>query len=121
MHCAKLSLAPSMGGVGAGALRRRRPRPHAPRHLPRIVGAPPRLGARLRNHVRSNAYGLLAVFIAIGGTAYATSQLPKNSVGTKQLRKNAVTGAKVKDKTLTGADINLAKLGRVPSAKNAAH
>ena len=59
--------------------------------------------------------------IAIGGTAYATSQLPKNSVGTKQLQKNAVTGTKVKDKTLTGADINLAKLGRVPSAKNAAH
>jgi hypothetical protein len=72
----------------------------------------------------------LALFIALGGSAYAVSKLPKNSVGpkqlkknsvtTKKLKKNAVTGAKVKNKSLTGSDINLAKLGTVPEASHAA-
>jgi hypothetical protein len=60
------------------------------------------------------------------GTTYAAVKLPKNSVSAKQLKKNsvtgpkikkdAVTGAKVKNQSLTGDDINLAKLGTVPSA-----
>lgn len=50
----------------------------------------------------------------------AASHLGKDSVGTKQIKKNAVTGAKVKDQSLTGKDINLAKLGTVPSATHAA-
>ena len=92
--------------------------------------------ARVFDHIRRNAYGLLAVFIALGGTAYATSQLPKNSVGTKQLKKNAVTpvkikksavtnpkiannavtSAKTKNDSLTGADVLESSLGAVPNA-----
>lgn len=69
----------------------------------------------------ANVVATLALFIAIGGaSAFAASQLAKNSVGIKQLKKNAVTGAKVKNQSLTGADINLAKLGTVPSATHAA-
>ena len=75
----------------------------------------------------ANVIATLALFIALGGaTAIAASQLGKNSVGTKQLKKNsvttakikknAITGAKVKKHTLTGSDINLGKLGTVPSA-----
>jgi hypothetical protein len=52
----------------------------------------------------------------MAGTGYAAFKLPKNSVGTKQIKKNAVTGAKVKKQTLTGSDINLKKLGTVPTA-----
>lgn len=48
---------------------------------------------------------LVALGVALGGTGYAVSQLPKNSVGTVQLKKNAVTGAKVKAGALTGAKI----------------
>jgi hypothetical protein len=69
---------------------------------------------------------MVALIVAMAGTGYAATQLPKNSVGTKQLennavtkakiKKNAVTGAKVKKKTLTGKNINLNKLGTVPSA-----
>jgi hypothetical protein len=62
---------------------------------------------------------IIALFVAMGGTGYAAFALPKNSVGTKQLRNGAVTGAKVKRKSLTGADINLKKLGTVPTASNA--
>jgi hypothetical protein len=62
---------------------------------------------------------VIALFVALGGTSYAITQLPKNSVGTPQLKKNAVTAAKVKDGSLTGADINVATLGTVPSASSA--
>jgi hypothetical protein len=59
---------------------------------------------------------IVALVVAMVGTGYAASLLPKNSVGTKQIKKNAVTGAKVKNQTLTGKDINVNKLGTVPSA-----
>lgn len=62
---------------------------------------------------------ILALFVALGGTSYAVTQLPKNSVGTPQLKKNAVTGAKVKDGSLSGTDLDLATLGTVPSASSA--
>lgn len=64
---------------------------------------------------------VIALIVALGGTGYAAFKLPKNSVGTKQLKKNAVNSAKVKNRSLTGQDINLAKLGTVPSANNAVH
>jgi hypothetical protein len=72
---------------------------------------------------------LFALFIALGGTGYAALHLPKNSVGSRQIKNNAVTsskiknnavtGSKVKDHSLTGSDINLGRLGTVPSATNA--
>ena len=34
---------------------------------------------------------LLALFVALGGGAYAATNLPRNSVGTRQLRNQAVT------------------------------
>lgn len=64
----------------------------------------------------ANVVATLALFLALGGAAFAASKLPKNSVGTKQLKKNSVTAAKVKKHTLTGNNINLEKLGKVPSA-----
>jgi hypothetical protein len=59
----------------------------------------------------------LALFVAVGGaSAFAASQLGKNSVGSKQLKKNAVTGKKVKDNSLTGRDVDESTLGKVPRA-----
>lgn len=52
----------------------------------------------------ANVMATLALFLALGGTSYAVTALPKNSVGTAQLKKNAVTGAKVKDGSLTSGD-----------------
>jgi hypothetical protein len=37
----------------------------------------------------------IAVFLVLGGTAVAATQLPSNSVGTKQIQKEAVTPAKL--------------------------
>jgi hypothetical protein len=69
----------------------------------------------------ANVIATLALFIAIGGaSAFAASKLAKNSVGTKQIKNGSVTGIKIKKGTITGTNINLAKLGTVPSAANAA-
>ncbi len=48
------------------------------------------------------AISLAALTVALGGTGYAVSQLPENSVGTAQLANGAVTSDKVKDGTLEG-------------------
>lgn len=65
------------------------------------------LAASLR-HVRANAVGYLALFIALGGTSYAAVPLPRNSVGTAQIKKSAVTSAKVKNGSLAAADLSKA-------------
>jgi hypothetical protein len=44
----------------------------------------------------------LALIMASGGTAYAATALPRNSVGTPQLQAEAVTAAKVHDRAVTG-------------------
>jgi hypothetical protein len=87
----------------------------------------------------ANVMATVAVFIALGGGAYAAVKLPANSVGAKQIKKSAVTSAKigksavtikkigknavdsskVKNGSLTAADINLATLPKSPSAANA--
>ena len=39
-------------------------------------------------YIGRHYWGMLAMFIALGGTAYAATQLPANSVGTKQIQSN---------------------------------
>jgi hypothetical protein len=52
--------------------------------------------ARLRSHLNyANSMATIAVFIAMGGGAYALT-IPKDSVGAKQLRENAVRSAEIK-------------------------
>lgn len=83
----------------------------------------------------ANVMSTISVFLLLGGaSAFAATQLAKNSVGTKQLKKNAVTtaklkngsvnGAKVKDGSLSGVDLAAASVtatqladGSVNSAK----
>ena len=55
---------------------------------------------------------LVALAVALGGTGYAVTQLPKNSVGAAQLKKDAVTGAKVKAGSLEASDF---KPGQLPA------
>lgn len=88
----------------------------------------------------ANIVSSVCLFLLVGGgTAFAASQLGKNTVGSNQLKKNsvtaakikanavtgtkikngAITGAKVAAGSLTGANINLGSLGTVPSANTA--
>jgi hypothetical protein len=43
---------------------------------------------------------LVALFVALGGTAYAATSLPRNSVGTAQIKNGAVTKTKIAKKTI---------------------
>jgi hypothetical protein len=65
--------------------------------------------SRLVSHLRSNVIAYLALFLALGGTAYAVS-LPSNSVGTKQLKNNAVTKKKIKRGAVTTRKVRNATL-----------
>jgi hypothetical protein len=49
----------------------------------------------LIGYLRRHHWGMLATFIALGGTAYAAAALPPNSVGTRQLQRGAVTLEKI--------------------------
>jgi hypothetical protein len=57
----------------------------------------------------ANAMSTIAVFVALGGGAYAVT-VPRNSVGTKQLKAGAVTGAKVKNRSLLLSDFKRGQL-----------
>jgi hypothetical protein len=46
-------------------------------------------------YLRRHHIGLLALFVALGGTSYAAAKLPRDSVGTQQLRAGAVTEKKL--------------------------
>jgi hypothetical protein len=65
-------------------------------------------------HIRHNVVGYLALFVALGGSAYAAASLPKNSVGTRELKNNAVTSKKITSGAVTAP--KLAK-GVVPQAR----
>lgn len=87
-----------------------------------------RAGAKIRRHLTyANVVASLALFVALSGaTAFAATQIARNSIGSRQLKSKAVTtgkianravnGSKVAKNSLTGANINLSQLGTVPAA-----
>jgi hypothetical protein len=58
---------------------------------------------------------LIALVVALSGTAVAASGL----INGAKIKNGTIAGKKLKKHTLTGAQINLAKLGKVPSATTA--
>ena len=107
------------------------------------------MGTRVKRPSPAMIVAIIALFAALTGSAFAASQLGKNTVGAKQLKKNAVTAAKIKanavtaaklknnavtagkiadnsvttgkiaNGAVTGAKIQTSSLGTVPSATNA--
>ncbi|HET9890908.1 MAG TPA: hypothetical protein VFQ42_10435 [Mycobacterium sp.] len=61
---------------------------------------------------------VVALIMALGGTAYAGVTLGKNSVGTKQIKNGAVTSKKITNGAVTGSKLNLAGV-TVPNANHA--
>jgi hypothetical protein len=84
------------------------------------------MAERIRNHLRSNVVGYLAMFVALSGSAYAAAEIGsddirRNAVLSKHLRKNAVktqdisnrrgvTTRDVKNENLRSADVKDAGL-----------
>lgn len=63
---------------------------------------------------------LIALFIALSGSAYAVSQLPKNSVGQSQLRKDSVTSRAIKNGAVAEKDLSKGVLSKL-SAKSSSY
>jgi hypothetical protein len=104
---------------------------------------------RVSEYIRRNAIGCVALFLALGGAAWATHpggantigssdiidgevrnrDLGLNAVGTDKINNGAVRsadllddsvqGVDVRDDSLSGAEIDESGLGRVPSAEDA--
>ena len=58
----------------------------------------------------ANVMSTLAIFLVLGGGAYAAVSLPKNSVGAKQIKRDAVSSSKVKDRSLRLSDFKPSEL-----------
>jgi hypothetical protein len=67
-----------------------------------MTGLPARIGARLSY---ANITATLALFIALGGGAYAATQLPRNSVGSSQIRTNAVGASEIRHRAIRSDEI----------------
>jgi hypothetical protein len=73
------------------------------------------MSARIRHHIRSNVIGYLALFVALGGTAYATHPGGANTISSgdiidgqvmnPDIGANAVGTGKIIDDTIRSADI----------------
>ena len=60
----------------------------------------------LRAHLNyANVVATMALFIALGGTSYAVTQLPRNSVGASQIRSGAVRSAELRSGAVRSADV----------------
>lgn len=64
----------------------------------------------------SMVVAMLALIVALGGTAYAAQHINGGAI-----KKQTIGGGKLKQNTLTGFQINNNKLGVVPGAKRATH
>jgi hypothetical protein len=57
---------------------------------------------RVLEHVRGNAVAYLALFVALGGTSYATLNLPAGSVGARQIKNHSITPVKFDPNSIAG-------------------
>jgi len=53
----------------------------------------------------ANVISSIALFVALGGTGYAVTQLPRNSVGARQLKANSVTSGKIRARAVQRSDL----------------
>jgi hypothetical protein len=59
----------------------------------------------LSTYLRRHHIGLLALFIALGGTSYAAATLSANSVGSRELKNQAVGSSEIKDGSIMKRDL----------------
>jgi hypothetical protein len=74
----------------------------------------------LRRHLSfANVTAALALFIALGGTGYAASRVPRRSVGPVQLQTNAVTASKIRANAVGASEIRSGAVGKSEVRTNA--
>jgi hypothetical protein len=67
----------------------------------------------LTTYLRRHHIGLLALFIALGGTSYAAVSLSANSVGARELKNQAVGSSELKDGSIKKRDLRARLLARL--------
>ena len=77
-----------------------------------------------RRRFRGNVVAYVALFLALGGGAYAATQIngksiKKNSTPGNRLKKKSVPGNRLKKNSVTGKQVKESSLGTVPSANTA--
>ena len=74
----------------------------------RAIGREETSMGNLRRHLSyANVMATLAVFIALGGSAYAVTQLPRNSVGAAQIKRDAVGSSELRNRSVRLSDISV--------------
>ena len=69
---------------------------------------------RLRRPSPALVIAVLALVVALGGSAYAVSQINGSTI-----KRRSIPGDRIRNNALTGTQINEARLGRVNEARNA--
>jgi hypothetical protein len=59
--------------------------------------------AAIVEHVRRNAVAYVALFVALGGTGYAATSLPRASVGARQIKNHSIQPVKFDPQTIGGS------------------
>jgi hypothetical protein len=68
--------------------------------------------SRLQPHLSyANVMATVAVFIALGGSAYAVTLLPRNSVGAAQIKRGAVTGSELRTGAVSSRSVRDNSIG----------
>jgi hypothetical protein len=73
-----------------------------------------RMGSRAWTHFRANVVAYLALFVALGGGAYAASH-----INGKTIKKGSIPGNRLKKDGVTGVQVKESTLGTVPRATRA--
>jgi hypothetical protein len=73
----------------------------------------------VRKHLSfANVTSVVALFIALGGSAYAAAQVPSNSVGKAQIRSSAVGKSEAARNAIGKSEIRSSAIGRSEIATN---
>jgi hypothetical protein len=78
----------------------------------------------MSRHFRSNVVAYVALFLALGGGAYAATHIngktiKKHSIPGNRLKKHSVPGSRLKNDSVTGKQVKESSLKTVPRAANA--
>lgn len=75
-----------------------------------------RVPRKLRRPSHATIVAYTALLLAICGTAYAATQLPRNSVSSKQVKNRSLKGKDVKNNQLSGRQVKESTLAKVPDS-----
>jgi hypothetical protein len=67
----------------------------------------------------ANVISTLCLFLVLGGSAYAATQLRKNSVGSRQIKNGAITGPKIKKASIEAIKLTALAQSTLQGAKGA--